>query len=90
MPATSSREAELLGQTVRPSSLTPAGPYTVPRSWGVYQLHAEPGRSQRFRYGNHPVRQLELEREFGRVACVGLFTSRPLAVELAQLYNANR
>ena len=90
MPATSNREAELLKQSVLQSSLTPAGSLTVPRSWGVYQLAAGPSQSKRFRYGNHPVRQSELEHEFGRVACVALFTSRPLASELAHLYNANR
>ena len=38
--------------------------------------------------GNHPVRQQELEREFGKVERVALFVSRSVAEELSALLNA--
>lgn len=81
--------AELLAQAVDPSTLTPNGNLTSPRSWGVYELHMTRGASVlRFRIGNYPVRGLELEREFGLVRIVGVFTSRTTAEELQRLLNA--
>jgi hypothetical protein len=51
--------------------------YTVPRTFGVYEIHGRKrGASRRFRFGNHPVRKIELEREFGRVSTLALFESR--------------
>ena len=84
----SSREAELLAMAVPASSLTAAGLYTSPRSWGVYELESVARGTKRFRYGNHPVRQAELEREFGRVTRIHLFAARSLAAELAGILNA--
>lgn len=79
---------ELLAQAVDPSTLTLDRHLTVPRSWGVYELHMTRGASvRRFRIGNYPVRGLELEREFGLVRIVGVFTSRTTAEELQRLLN---
>jgi hypothetical protein len=79
---------ELLAQAVDPSTLAPDRHLTFPRSWGVYELHMTRGASVlRFRIGNYPVRGLELEREFGLVRTVGVFTSRSTAEELQRLLN---
>jgi hypothetical protein len=79
----------LLAMAVDPSTLAADGNLTLPRSWGVYELHMTRGASiRRFRFGNHPVRGLELEREFGMVRTVGVFTSRTTAEELQRLLNA--
>jgi hypothetical protein len=87
--ATTSREQALLALAVAPSSLRVVGPYTSPPSWGVYRIEpATRSATRRYRLGNHPVRERELRAEFGRVQVVALFASRPLAVELAALYNA--
>ena len=85
------RVSELLSRAVQQSTLRIAGPYTNPRSWGVYEIeHAQPGATKRFRIGNHPVRQQELEREFGTVRRIALFTSRPLAEQLSAILNTER
>jgi hypothetical protein len=49
------RLEELLAQAVDPSTLTADGNLTLPRSWGVYELHMTRGTSVlRFRIGNSP------------------------------------
>ena len=83
------RVSELLSQAVQQSTLRSAGTYTNPRSWGVYEVEpAQPVATKRFRIGNHPVRQQELEREFGTVQRIALFTSRSLAEQLSAILNA--
>jgi hypothetical protein len=86
------RISALLSRAVNPSALNVAGPLTSPPSWGVYEVcPAAPSSTRRFRLGNHPVRQRELEREFnGAVRQVALFTSKSLAEELAGLLNTAR
>lgn len=82
---------QLLLQAVDPSRLKDAGPYTNPKTWGVYKiLPAVSTINKRFRIGNHPVRKQELEREFTSVQIIGLFTSRILAEQLSTLLNAER
>jgi hypothetical protein len=80
----------LLQQAVTERDVVVEGFYTNPRTWGVYEI--EPpgnGRStRRFRIGNHPVRQQELEREFGQATPIALFQMRALAVALERLLNA--
>lgn len=57
----------------------PSNPnWTMPKSWGVWELPAE-ALGKRFRYGNFPVRGIELEREFGQVKRLALYTSRVAA-----------
>jgi hypothetical protein len=54
------------------------GPLTEPRSYGVYRVDRGRGATS-FHFGNHPVRQWELEREFGGADLVRLFLDREAA-----------
>ena len=56
--------------------------YTIPRSFGVYEI-SEVTSARRFRFGNHPVREIELIREFKNVKKIGLFLDRDDARNLA-------
>ena len=84
-----SRTKELMTHAIQLSSVTVQGLYTAPRSWGVYEI--EPSHqnlaTKRFRFGNHSVRQRELEAEFGAVSRVALFLERVFAEELARHLN---
>ena len=62
--------------------------YTVPRSYGVYQLPSSKRATKLFRYGNHPVRLKELQREFGSAQLVGLYKKRESAIQRAKYENA--
>jgi hypothetical protein len=79
----------LLSQQIDPSSTRPDGSYTSPRTWGVYEIEPPQDNmsTRRFRLGNHPVRQRELEAEFGKAWRIALFTSRGLALELERQLN---
>jgi hypothetical protein len=86
---TKSRVQELVEMAVSPLTLRSNGSLTIPQSWGVYLITPDSQTAtRRFRYGNHPIRQLELQNEFGSVRPVAHFTARALAVELASLLNA--
>lgn len=63
------------------------GRLTSPRSYGVYQIPEIVTSGRMFRYGNHPVRQLELQREFGDCSLVYLFLEREYAFRMQQLLN---
>lgn len=65
--------------------------YTIPRTWGVYHLLGDGGKinTKVFRFGNHPIRLKELEREFGTCKTVALYSERSLAKERADLENDN-
>lgn len=76
---------QIATRTIHPSEVKPDGPLTLPRSWGVYELPESAGATCRFRFGNHPVRMHELEREFGGCVLVYLFLSRSDAREAAAL-----
>ncbi len=82
----------LLALAVSESSVTVDGSLTKPRTWGVYEI--EPPASNRstrkYRLGNHPVRQRELEHEFGSAKRLALFTSRSLAEQLERELNARK
>lgn len=80
---------ELLALAVSPASLERRGNYTEPRTWGVYDVsfHNAPSATRRFRFGNHPVRQRELEAEFSKAYVIATFTDRGLARSLADLLN---
>jgi hypothetical protein len=80
----------LLAQSVSESSLVSDGNLTHPRSWGVYEVQPTAGNraTRKYRLGNHPVRQQELEKEFGAAKRVALFTSRGIAEELKRQLNA--
>ena len=79
----------LRAKAIDASTLTPDGMYTVPRSWGVYQIEpSTPTATRRYRFGNHPVREFELRREFGAAKVLAHFDSRAFAEEFAKLLNA--
>lgn len=60
--------------------------YTIPRSFGVYEILLLTN-SKRYRFGNHPVRENELIREFENVKRIGLFLNRNDAKVLADFLN---
>ena len=60
--------------------------YTNPRTFGVFEVTAT-NNSKRFRFGNHPVRENELIREFGSVKKHGLFLHREDAKALSDYLN---
>lgn len=64
--------------------------YTIPRSYGVYQLSGSKRGTKFFRYGNHPIRMKELQREFGSVTHVALYKSRDSAIQRATHENATQ
>ena len=69
------------------NSVTVNGNLTQPRSYGVYQLPRSSEGTSTFRFGNHPIRQIELEREYGSCRLIILFLDRQDAVELAARLN---
>ena len=77
----------VLARAIQTSAVKPEGPLTAPRSFGVYILPANHGSSRRYRLGNHPVRQRELEIEYGKAELVHLFRSRRDAVVVAGALN---
>ena len=78
---------DLSTRAISPGSVKPDGSLTSPRSYGVYELQLSAGATRRYRLGNHPVRQFELEREFGSCKLVYLFRQRSDAVQMAALLN---
>lgn len=60
--------------------------YTIPRTYGVYEIPTTDSR--RFRFGNHPVRENELSREFGGVKRTAVFLDREDARDFAKLLNS--
>ncbi len=79
---------ELRRRALEPASLVADGNYTRPRSWGVYRLPEEAAlTSERFRAGNHPIRQIELQRDFGSAALEWLFGDRDDALLMKRLLN---
>jgi hypothetical protein len=63
------------------------GRLTFPKSYGVYQILNTANVDKVFRYGNHPVRQFELQREFGDCRLVYLFLEREYAFRMQKLLN---
>jgi hypothetical protein len=82
--------ADILQRAVRADSVRPDRWLTLPRSWGVYRLPADAGATRHFRFGNHPVRMTELEREFGACRLEHLFLSRDDAQQVAAALNGDR
>jgi hypothetical protein len=74
-------------KAISPKEVRADGTLTAPRSFGVYQLPKTTKNTRLFRFGNHPVRQHELEREFGSCKLLYLFRSRPDAVAMASAHN---
>ena len=63
--------------------------YTVPHTWGVYEIDAAKcgPTGKRFRKGNHHIRLQELKREFGEVKVVAVYCQEQLAAKLTELLN---
>ena len=79
-----SKSRESLAQlAVSPRSVRADGHLTIPRTYGVYELPPSAKSTRRFRFGNHSIRQHELEREFGSCKLVFLFHQRPDAANMA-------
>lgn len=68
---------------ISPLSVEPDDRLTLPRSYGVYRIPSSASSTRSIRFGNHPVRQRELEREFGACELVYLFTKREDAEAVA-------
>jgi hypothetical protein len=83
----SGRRGELLRKSISLASVRIDGSYTVPRSYGVYRLSASKDRGCEYRFGNHPVRQQELVRDYGAAPLEALFADRDDAWELARILN---
>jgi hypothetical protein len=60
--------------------------YTIPRTYGVYEI-LKVTDAKRFRFGNHPVRENELIKEFESIKRVGIFLEREDAKILADFLN---
>ena len=77
-------------RAIDPNVVERDGPYTKPRTWGVYEVPLpRPTGDRGFVYysGNHPVRQYELQREHGAAELVLLFPSKTDADDLKLLLN---
>lgn len=77
----------LENRAIPPNAVRPDGMLTSPRSFGVYELPASVTGSRRFRYGNHPVRMHELQREFGSCTLRHLFLRREDAGSMSAQLN---
>jgi len=69
---TTSTITTLAARAIKPQAIRPNGPLTTPRRFGGYELLSPTPDTRRFRFGNHPVRLYELERERG--SCRLLFS----------------
>ena len=82
-----SRIDDLLGKSISPSRVRPAGTLTVPASYGVYRVTGSRREGREYRFGNHPIRGQELVNQYGGASLVALFLERELAKELSDLLN---
>jgi len=79
--------ASLISQAISPNAVRLDGSLTIPRTYGVFELPHSAAATRKFRYGNFPVRQTELLKEFGTCKLVHLFKKRDLAQATANLLN---
>ena len=79
--------SDLMKRAISEKSLRQDGIYTKPRSFGVYRVPQNSGRT--FRFGNHPIRQLELIREFTKCDLEAVFLDRDDARSLAKALNSD-
>ncbi len=62
--------------------------YTNPRTYGVYEITIS-DNTKKFRFGNHPVRENELIREFeSNIKRIGLYLDREDAKYPAKILNS--
>ncbi len=83
------RKKEVLALSIDIKDVEVEGLYTKPRTWGVYCIIGPAPGDRQFRFGNHPVREWELRREFNmsKVSLEALFKDRSLAKELKSILN---
>lgn len=74
----------IIARAISPFSVRPAGRLTSPRSYGVYRIPSSAGSTRSVRFGNHPVRQRELERGFGSCKLEYLFLAHEDAEVVAK------
>ncbi|MDH7451679.1 hypothetical protein QF205_01110 [Luteimonas composti] len=79
--------AALRSRAIELTEVRVDGPTTRSRGWGVYRLPEGVGGTRAARYGNHPVRMQELQREFGSCRLEALFLAREDARALATAMN---
>jgi hypothetical protein len=77
----------LISRSISVSAVRVADKYTVPPTYRVYKLRPGLGRGREFRYGNHPIRQHELVRDYGSAHLEALFESRYYAKAFARFLN---
>ncbi len=77
----------IVSRAVSTADVRPAGTLTQPRSYGVYRHSPNCRATATHRYGNYPVRMLELVHEFGRCTLEHLFLDRDDAKTLAGILN---
>ena len=75
---------QIITRAISPYGVRPDGSLTFPRSYGVYRIPSSAGSTRTFRFGNHPVRQRELERDFGSCTLEYLFMAREDAQAVAK------
>ncbi len=80
---------EPMAQTIQLQDTQPDDLYTIPRTYGVYELSSSAIHTEKFRFGNHPVRLNELVKEFGECQIYGniLYLNREDAKNQADLLN---
>lgn len=74
----------IISRSISPSSVKADGQLTYPRTYGVYRIPTSAASTRRFRFGNHPIRQRELENEFGSCHLEYLFIDRDDAKAVAK------
>jgi hypothetical protein len=77
----------LLARSISPAAVRIVGNYTVPETFGVYQVTGNLNWGRKYRFGNHPVRQRELVRDYGAAHLEALFESRFNAKAFARILN---
>ena len=78
----------LLKRLISPSSLHVVGAYAIPETYGRDRVTGNLNWGRKYRFGNHPVRQHELLRDYGNAHLEALFESRSNAKALARVLNS--
>jgi len=78
----------LMAVAIDPKKLRFVGNYTEPRSFGVYKMTVRGNVGKRYRFGNHPVRANELDRDYGGCEIEAVFLEREQASDLADYLNS--
>lgn len=81
------RPNHLLQHAIDPKTTRPDGIYTIPRSYGVYQVNSATNTGKTYRIGNHPIRMQELTNQYGSCMLYALFLQREHAKALADSLN---